>query len=306
MYPPSRRRPKASRAFREGVVQIIVTRACNLACFNCTQGSNLRGKAGMMTPAQFEQAVDSLEGYWGVYGVFGGSPCFSPHFAEYCRILRERVPKEQCGLWSNNLNGHGAICRQTFSPHCSNLNVHMQRDAYDEMRRDWPESRPFGLQEDSRHSPPFVAMLDVIESEEERWNLISKCDINVSWSSAIAVVRGELRAFFCEIAAAQAVLHQDDPDWPDTGLPVEKGWWKRPMADYAEQVRWNCHRCGVPLRGHGELAQSKDGVEQCSKTHANVYRPKTPGREVQVVDNLVQLNLGKIQDMTKYVQNSHK
>src|SRR5688572_8645375 len=110
MVAPGTRRPGK---YREGVIQIHVTRACNLACFNCTQGSQLAGKPTFITPAQFEQAVLSLKGYFGVVGMFGGCPTLHPQFEELCDILAKHVPFDQRGLWANAPMGKGAICRRT-------------------------------------------------------------------------------------------------------------------------------------------------------------------------------------------------
>lgn len=301
MVAPSKRRPTA---YMGGIIQIHVTRACDRACINCTQLSQLRGKATFMSPEQFEQAVLSLAGYWGVVGVFGGNPCLSPHFEDYCRILQRHVPQKQRGLWSNRLFGKGSICRETFNPSHSNLNVHMDHAAYDEFRRDWPEARPVGLKTDSRHSPPWVAMQDVVDDESERWKLIADCDINKYWSALIGVFRGDLRAWFCEIAGAQAMIHQDDPAWPDLGVAVESGWWKRPIEDYADQIRFHCHRCGVPLRGHGDLAETGT-VEHVSVTHLDVYKPKRNDVQVVTVENREQLD-GNVAKMTDYIGNANR
>ena len=35
--------------WRNGVLQVWITRACDNSCFRCTQGSNLGGKPGMIT-----------------------------------------------------------------------------------------------------------------------------------------------------------------------------------------------------------------------------------------------------------------
>jgi hypothetical protein len=260
MVAPGTPRP---RKYREGVIQIWVTRGCDKSCYGCTQGSNFAGNPGLITVDQFEAAVQSLGGYFGVVGVFGGNPAVHPRFEELCAVLRKHVPWEQRGLWCNNpVNVRNAeTMRRTFNPAVSNLNVHLDADAYRLFRQGWPESRPFGLHDDSRHSPPFVAMRDVIEDEGERWRLISACDINQHWSAMVGIFRGELRAWFCEVAGAQAMLHQWEPGYPDTGLRVEAGWWRRPMADFAGQVRKHCHECGIPLRGYGELAQAAGGTE---------------------------------------------
>ena len=108
----------------EGVIQIHVTRACDKACFDCTQGSNLRGPTHAMTPEQFEQVVLSLNGYFGTVGIFGGNPAVSPHFADYCEIIKKHVPFERRGLWCNNPLGKGKLMRGVFNPRVSNLNCH--------------------------------------------------------------------------------------------------------------------------------------------------------------------------------------
>ena len=80
------------------------------------------------------------------------------------------------------------------------------------------------------------------------------------------------------------------------------------MEEYSDQVKKHCHECSVPLRGYGELAQASDeqGTEQCSITHQGVYRPKRKGRKVEVVDDLVQLGVGRINRSTSYLQNTNK
>ncbi len=291
MVAPGERRPHIMMG---GVLQIHVTRACNQACFGCTQGSQFGGKPVMMTVEQYERAVLSLDGYFGVVGMFGGLPTMHPQFPELCRILKKHVPWERRGLWANDLRGHGSVCRVTFNPAVSNLNVHLDSDAADEIRRDWPEAAPFikGHDTDSVHSTPWVAMRDVIPNEDERWQLIGSCDINRNWSALIGVVRGELRGFFCEIAGAMAMLHQDNPDWadtgkpmPDIGVPIEPGWWRKPMSEFEEQVRTCCHNCGVPMRRQGKLAIGGD-VEEYSRTHAFVARPKVRSRPTELIETI--------------------
>ena len=288
-------------AYRGGIIQIHVTRACDLACFGCTQGSNLAGRVGFISLEHFEQACESLAGYWGVVGVFGGNPCLHPKFPELCGILRKHFPnKRQRGLWSNNLNGHGAVCRETFDARHSNLNVHLSRTAYDEMKRDWPESRPVGLESDSRHSPPFVSLRDIIEDEDERWRLIGQCDVNKYWSAMVCVVRGQVRGFFCEIAAAQAMLHQNEPSYPDTGVPAVPGWWNRSIFHFEDQIRFHCHRCGIPLRTQEELAIDGN-LHQTSGDHVGVVIPKRRGQLVEIVHDKQQLRFAAESPVTDYI-----
>ena len=289
--------------WRGGVLQIWVTRACDKACFGCTQGSQLGGKPGMMTASQFETAVKSLKGYFGVVGVFGGNPAMNPEFPEFCRILQREVPREQRGLWCNNPLGHGKLMRETFNPAVSNLNVHLDKDAYDEFKKDWPECHPVGLLTDSRHSPVHGSMIDLGVPEEKRWELISRCDINQHWSALIGVFRGELRAWFCEVAGSQSMLQQHLPDYPDTGHPVVPGWWRLPMEAFTDQVAHHCHRCLVPLKGFGELAQNTSGRETTTSSYLPVFQPKRKGREVYVAQSVEDLG-APLQLMTNYIGNA--
>jgi len=279
---------KRSGIWRSGIIQVMVTRACDLACHHCSQGSNLAGKPVMMSAEEFDRACSSLAGYFGVVGMFGGNPTMHPQFPELCRIMRERVPYLQRGLWCNNLRGRGADARATFNPRFSNLNVHLDSDAAEEFRRDWPESAPYlkGTHLDSLHGSPWVALKDVVEDEGERWRLIGQCDVNQFWSACLGVVPGRgLRAYFCEIAYAMAALHAtalDADDWPDTGLEVVPGWWRQPMAAFEQQVRLHCHSCGIPMRRHGQLAVMGE-YEEFSETHRHIARPKVRDRPVQFV-----------------------
>lgn len=294
MKSPGDQRPGAFHL--NGVIQIHVGRACDRACTGCTQASNLRGPVPWMTQLQFGLACESLADYYGVVGVFGGNPALHPAFPTLCELMSDTIPWERRGLWSNNLNGHGAVCRKTFNPRVSNLNVHEDAKAADEICRDWPEATVIGEKEDSRHSPPWVAMQDMEDmSDAERWELIAGCDVNQNWSAMIGVFRGELRGWFCEIAGAQAMLRQHEPDYPDTGVVIEPGWWRAPMEDFAEQVSQHCFACGVPLRGAGDWANGD--TEYVSKTWQDVYVPK---RKRNVVTVTRRDQLGSVERMTDY------
>lgn len=302
MKSPADSRPSI---WRGGVLQIMITRACDQACFACTQGSNLAGKPVMMSVEQADEAFASLKGYFGVVGIFGGNPAMHPQFAEICGTMAKHIPYEQRGVWCNNPRGKGRIMRETFNPAVCNINVHLSAEAALEFETDWPECKPYikGLKTDSRHSPPYVAMQDLGIPEGEMWELVSKCDVNQFWSALIGVFRGQLRGWFCEIAGAQSMLHADDPDYPDTGKPISPGWWKAGMAEFGEQVRKHCPACGIPLRGYGSLATIGDR-EQVSKTHEGIYRPKVKGRKVELVTTRAQLHEGALPRATDYVENS--
>lgn len=309
---PSMPRPTI---WRKGILQVMITRACGRQCCGCSQGSQLGGKPMMMTPAQAEEAFDSLEGYTGVVGCFGGSPALNPHFEEICEIMMKKIPDGQRGIWADNTHGKGAIMRKCFTPQYSNINVHQDAAAADAFRKEWPEVAPYikGETGDSRHGPPFVAMQDLDalpfpdgsvreNTVENRWELISGCEISKFWSALIGVFRGELRAWGCEIAAAQSMLHASEPDYPDTGMKVTPGWWKKPMEDFASQYRYHCHACGIPLRGWGALAITENS-DQVSKTHASIFKPKSKDRLVELVVRQEQLGERHLPRSTDYIYN---
>lgn len=290
MVPPSKPR---SGAWRGGIIQIHITRACDLGCCHCTQGSNFGGRPNLITLDEFERACQSLQGYWGVVGMFGGNPAVHPQFEQLCEILCNYFPFAQRGLWCNHPRGHGAAMRTTFNPHYSNLNVHLSQEAYEEFKKDWPESRPFGLTEDSLHSPPFVALKDIEPDEGRRWDLISRCDVNQYWSAMVCAIpnRG-LRGFFCEVAGAQALLHAHDPGYPDLGInldgpqPLDPPWWNRTMEDsnFVEQARWHCHRCGIPSRGLDREWAASGDKELVSISYAELPPLKSKERQVVVLE----------------------
>ncbi len=301
--------PKPGK-WRNGVIQIWLTRACDLSCYNCTQGSNLGGNPGMLSLENFDLILKCMKGYFGVFGIFGGNPALHPKFKDICEILADHVPWEQRGIWCNNPLGKAAIMRDYFNPRISNLNVHLQQEAYDEFKRDWPECNPVGLTVDSRHSPVWTAGIDMNIPEEQMWSDISKCDINHHWSGMFGQFRGEPRFYFCEIAGAQAMLHQHNPEYPDTGFRLDqlyngKRCWELTMPEYKEQVAYHCVRCGVPYRGKGELAQSTDpeSAEQVSDCHKDIFKPKRE-RLVQLVTEVQQISPKTLPVMVSYLENS--
>lgn len=261
--------------WRGGVIQCKITNLCDLSCVACTAAVGLAKKhkrIWQMSADQFRVAIRSLKGFGGVVGIFGGNPCLARDFDLICEIFREEFPnKDQRGLWSNRLFGHGKVCRETFSPIHSNLNVHRSQEAYDEIRRDWPEARILrdGLNKPSMHGSWWNAMRDLVPDEDERWRLIGSCWINQTWSAEVSLIRNELRVFFCEWASTMAE-YADLEGKPDLGLPVTDGWWRQPMAYFDAQVRHYCHDCGAPLNPR-KVEDLSDEPEDYTASHAPVF-----------------------------------
>jgi hypothetical protein len=294
---------KSPGQFRPGiwrgrVLQVKVTNACDLDCKNCSVAVGIAKKLKrlfMMTPDQFRTALQSLKGFPGVIGMFGGNPCIHPKFEELCQIFREEVPNpEQRGLWSNRLFGHGKVCRETFGPFC-NLNVHGSKDAWDEIKRDWPEARPLysGLTEDSHHGPLFGSMLDLGIPEAEMWEKVGGCYVNQTWSAEITVVNGELAAYFCEIAGTMAELEGN----VGPGLPATPGWWAKTMPEFRGQVEHYCQRCLVAMNPKKINAAGND-----AEVYTKVWAPvllNVNGRPLKEASTRAELEGGE--PATKYL-----
>ncbi len=208
-------------------IQIEVTNSCIHSCSNCTRFCGHQTPF-FMSMDQVRQAVDSMVGYPNMTGIMGGEPLLHPKFEEICDYAASKIPKSQLGLWSCFPRGYeqyrDVICR-TFGNLF--LNDHSRSDIY--------------------HAPLLVAAKDVIKDEALMWNVIDKCWIQNAWSASINI-KG---AFFCEVAAARAILF-DGPD----GWPVEPGWWKRTPKDFVKQMEDACPNCGaalsLPRRGSTE------------------------------------------------------
>lgn len=298
--PPSVRR----QTLMKGVMQVQITRTCNLSCTNCTQGSNLGGKARIATLEQIEQMLISVQDYFGVVAIYGGNPCTHPKFPEVCELVRKHIDFDHRGLFTNDFMGHGKIISETFNPNRCNLNAHGVLSAYSEMVRDFPQS---GMQKgikDSRHSPPWVALKDIEDlTLDQKERLIEQCDINAYWSAMTCVVRDEAVGFFCEIAGAQAMLHENDLDYPNLGVPLVKDWWKQPIEHFKEQIDKHCYECGIPLRGKGDLGFGTN--EYVSKTHLPIYTLKDPrNKNIHIVTKVEELN-GTLHRATDYCENGY-
>ena len=240
-------------------IQIVITRSCDLfVCSNCTQLLPFRHDELHMTPDVFRQALRSLAGWPGIYGIFGGNPCSHPKFAELMQILREEVPNQhQRGLWSNNLLGHGSLVRDVFYPGARfNLNAHGSDAVAREMDRWVPGKRiPTSQARLSWHSAILVDWRDVGLTQAEWVQARESCDINRTWSAAIFERDAQAVAYFCEVGGALDAMRGQSH-----GLPATPGWWRQPMAAFQSQVKICDQGCGIPLRqlGHRDRDATYD------------------------------------------------
>jgi hypothetical protein len=212
-----------------------------------------------MTPEDFTKAVDSLVGFAkernGIVGVMGGEPTLSPHFLEYCKIARDRIPRMNLGLWSvfpQAKRHYREIICETFGVVL--LNDHSRDDilhapvlmaAEEYFRKGCPSCNGTGCE--------ACGGIGTVVDETELFLNSENCWVQQSWSASIHP-KG---AYFCEVAAALAETF-DGPD----GWKVEPGWWKRTPMDFKEQRDWACRRCGaaMPIKRIRNSQDEKDDV----------------------------------------------
>ncbi len=204
------------------LVQIVLNNFCEHNCCHCSQMIPFQTKRYNMSLEQIEEALISLQAYPGHIGFFGGNPLLHPQFSEACELLRKYVPvKLRRELWCSgkNYDKYQNTIKETFYDEAVAYNAH-------------EENQPCW------HQPVQMAIDEVIEDKELMRRIIDNCWVQQRWSSAITP-KG---AYFCEIAAARAHL-TGSPE----GIPVEDGWWKRPLVDFEYQIRELCKQCSACL-----------------------------------------------------------
>lgn len=245
------------------IICIDVTNKCDLACSNCTRLLENQEGFWEMSTDNFRAALRSLEGYFGVIAVIGGNPLMHRNFEDLCQIFIEEVPNiYQRGLWTNNVFKKRELCLETFGTF--NLNAHGNDKAFRELNELAKQARArrrlvWNYEGHSEHAPLLTASQD-LHSSSELWSVISKCEINRDWSATITQNNGQLRAYFCEVAAAF-----DLATGGDFGIEPQPNWWKASLREFSAQVGRFCPRCGVPSKQKPSIDS-----ENCDTyTHSN-------------------------------------
>jgi len=267
------------------IICIDVTNKCDLACSNCTRLLENQDAFWEMTPDNFRKALQSLKGYFGVIAMIGGNPCMHRDFEELCRIFQEEVPnKLQRGLWTNNYFKHRTIIEETFGTF--NLNSHGEAraeanllDLHKTVSGNGALSWFYGGH--SEHAPLLTAVKNLFP-EKEMWERISNCDINKEWSASIVQNKGELRVYFCEVAASFDLARNEDH-----GQPVTDGWWKSVARDFEDQIKRFCPGCGVPAKQKG--SKDKDEIDTYTASNADIALKKK-GRKAVLLEQEMTVN----------------
>lgn len=290
------------------VIQIEVTNACVNTCSNCTRFCGHHKKPFFMDYDTFCRAVDSVIDHPGLIGVMGGEPTIHPEFDKMCRYLADKLPEELkpdrgsmklptdsfvevrreleldkyeiypyedgprpiirgAGLWTSLTSKYRKnyeIIQDVFN--FQNLNDH---------------------QNISYHQPVLISRKDMGINDKEWLKLRENCWVNQQWSSSVTP-KG---CFFCEVAAALDFMY-DGPG----GLPIEEGWWKRPIEDFAEQFMW-CEYCGIPLETFARDA--RDGVDDISNINYEKMAQMQNVRLVEEKVNRIEIKDGVISEESK-------
>lgn len=201
-------------------IQIEVTNACQNDCSNCTRFCGHVKKPFMMDLKSFTEAIESVAEYPKMVGIMGGEPLLHPDFEELCKIALTKIPRSRMGLWTSFPRGKehlAPVIAETFGNIL--LNDHTRSDIF--------------------HAPILVPIQELFDPQNrwQIWPVIDKCWVQNSWSASV----NPKGAYFCEIAAAMAMLFDDG----ETAWPVDGDWWKKSPKDFKAQMEKWCPLCGL-------------------------------------------------------------
>jgi hypothetical protein len=258
-------------------IQIEVTNSCIRSCSNCTRFCGHHYKPYFMDLEQVRGAIDSMAGYPKMTGIMGGEPLLHPLFPEICSIAAAKIPREQLGLWTSLPEGkehYAQLICDTFGQVF--LNDHTRGDIY--------------------HAPILIGMKELVVDMKMAWREIDKCWLQNCWSASI----NPYGAYFCEVAAALALLFQD----PEGAWPIEDGWWWRVPKDFAAQAEKWCPLCGIAAPLKRRL--SGDGRDDISPANASSLK----GKSKKVDQSKTVIGLGclteKPEEMASYKDLSYR
>jgi len=266
------------------IICVDVTNKCDLACSNCTRLLKNQDSLWEMTPENFRLALRSLKDFKGIIAMIGGNPCVHTQFEKLCEVFREEIPNQhQRGLWTNNYFKHREVIEKTFGG--LNLNPHNEERANEKLKdlhNVMINQRGFNggyYAGNSRHAPLLTAVKDLYP-EKEMWEKIAGCDVNREWSASIVQNNGNLRAYFCEVAASFDLARGTD-----NGHPVVGGWWKKPIREFEGQIKHFCTGCGVPARLRGSM--DNEQIDTYTKSNADLAlkSAQSKARKIKLLDS---------------------
>jgi hypothetical protein len=187
----------------------------------------------------FKKALDSLSGWNKVIGLIGGDPLLHTKFEDLTEIFKQKVPdKSKRGLWTSNFRDKEKYCRNDYG--YINFNNH---------------------KEDVRHTPNMCSICDIVKDKNEMMKYINDCWLADKWSPSITP-KGVYR---CEVQGAMDMVLNKN-----LGLPIEKGWFNRPLKDFENQINELCPLCSIsiPLQDRSD----KDVIDDITPTALKVFK----------------------------------
>lgn len=277
------------------IICVDITNKCDLGCSNCTRLLENQETLWEMTPENFRLAVRSLSDFPGIVAVIGGNPAMHRNFKDLCEIfIEERPNKKLRGLWTNNVFKHSDLAQEVFG--VFNLNPHGVERGIKSLSK--LKTLGWYHESHSQHSPLLTAGKDLFE-EDEMWERISRCDVNHEWSASLVQNNGKLRAYFCEVAASFDLARGTD-----NGIEPVKGWWRRDLSEFDDQVKRFCPGCGVPakLKGHMDFedtdtytASNEDLALKSLKKNRKIIKLTEPQNGTSIDRKVTQYS-GHLQD----------
>jgi hypothetical protein len=204
--------------YKAWLIQIEITNACRFTCAHCTHGVAHYRKPYFADLAFIEKALISLHDWPRAVGCIGGEPTLHPDFVDICALYRKHIKRDNCAIFTcggKRYEEHRELIEQTFG--IISYNDHSVV---------------------GKHQPLLVASRDIVPDDKLRNRLIDRCWLQMVWSPSITC-KG---CYFCEVAGTIDMLF-DGPG----GYPIEPGWWKRGVADFADQRERYCGQCGIAL-----------------------------------------------------------
>jgi len=217
----------------KGTIHIEITNACINECANCSRFVGHHKEPYYMDLEKIEQALNSLDGFQNCVGIMGGEPTKHPDFAEICKLIQKKVPKEKRRLHTSGYkwSQYHSIIKKTFG-----ANV-------------WRNDHKDPSQ---KHHPMLLGVEDVVSNKKLVDKLIHACWVDQRWSASI----NPKGCFFCEIAAALDILFEGPG-----GAPIQKGWWDNPPKYFEDQIKRYCYVCGASVPFHSVFVkENKDYV----------------------------------------------
>lgn len=236
------------------VVQIDVTNKCWLECRHCTRMVGHHGEPYEMDLETVRKAILSLDGFPGRVGLMGGEPSLHSNFAEICGLFQELIPdRRRREYWTAGYawRQNKAHVLATFDKDLIHYNDHRGHDG--------------------KHAPLLVAIEEVVDDPELRAQLIANCPYQSHWSAAITCDG----AYFCEIAASiDRLFHKGKHAWP-----IEPGWWKKTIPEYADQIAPLCNRCSgaLPMPVYDDARGGRDKPNKDVVSPGNLELLKAAG-----------------------------